>query len=434
MYHEAMRRRMLLLVFGGFGLCLIAWGGIKGVDYVRDSRHAHATLIEPASRLTATMDAATKAGIPFAYSDLYASSDETNLADVLYTLEERVIATPEGLDFVHNSAEPAACVKYLASNPKYLQEVQRAASLEYCDLPYQYNRVPFADLESVRPFSTAARTLMAEAQAAFKKGEYERFAKNILAADRLLWRLGQEPGEKPMLTYAGEELRMGRVILDCLADKPSQEGARTVQQVIASMKSPSSMKHLFQLDSAKTLLACDMLYAMDQPTLDLLNVFGNNADWTPPVGPSAKEAIKTRMLEFWIEVYQISDETADPMMVGIKVDQLISEAVHKHTDSGFYMVRTMPVTFEQHGKLLKRAMEVRRTAYAAAVLAERGDAAEADLHLSIQGFEGYPLKLIREDGGYTIRLAGEENENAAAPAGLTEDPMSAAVSYRRIKA
>lgn len=430
-----MRKRLIMIACGGLGLCLVAWGGVKGAELLKANKHASSTLREPADRLPSVVNQASDAGVTFAYAELAEDPNGKNMAEVIYALEDRTMASPDGKHFVHNSSDHAECVKYLSKHPELVDEVLNASTLEYCELPYNYEEKPFATLEKIRPFTTTTRILITDAKIAYQAGDYERFARSILAADRILWRLGQEPGEKPFLTYAGEELRLSREMLNLLQENPAPEGARAIQQVIASMKAPASMKPMFQLESAKTLQACDLLYEMDELTIEQLNVYGSNREWTPPNVPFAQEAIKTRMLEFWMDVYGVVEHNADPMQVGLKVDELVMDAVKKADDLGLYMVRTMPANFEQHGKVLKRSMEVRRAVYAAAVLAEKGDAATvADVTLSIPGFDGYEVKLEAMPDGQIVVIHNEGVNNEKVPAGLDENPITASVTYRRVKA
>src|SRR5690606_23960755 len=144
-------------------------------------------------------------------------------------LEAEIMAQPEGQNFVHNSGDDALAARYAAAHPDVIDQLLAASSLSHCELPYQYDEKPFANLNTIRPFATASRLLMADATRAYRRGDYERFARSSLAADRILWRLGREPGEKPLLAYAGEQLRLGRVILGAVTAQPTPDGARASQ-------------------------------------------------------------------------------------------------------------------------------------------------------------------------------------------------------------
>lgn len=373
---------------------LATLGVTQGLRLYQTKTQEHREFVDPANKLAERMAAAEKHGLVIATPSRETTSAAGN---------ELLAKVPE-LTLKHRAIFDSSEIQYLSMSdlgskvsvaPELITVFDSLAAATEFTPPVNPSPQAILETGNHNPERVTVRVLCGLATHAAEKGDHKKAAEYLAGAGRINEYLTTLSEDVSVVAWFGNSRMIASTILDILSAGPVSLDQKTLyRDLVKDVASAPKLETVIAGDILRHSQAAKGLKEFDELELVQLNTTGLN-DGPLPTHPQAADAMISQVLAFWGTTMEIvKQQSKSAFQSGVIIDGLTREW-QKDLQPSNYMLRTMPVTYEQVGRTITRGEQLWQAMNA--LMAEVcGETATADTGLTVSK-EGNQINVSVSD-------------------------------------
>jgi len=341
-----------IALVGGIAV-LTALGVTQGLRMYQERTKAHREFVAPAEKLAERTSAIEGQGI-----DLKAATAEAKLG-----AGNVILAKVPALTQKHRNIFDSSKLQFLsmsdlgdevANTPELKATFEELAQATEFSSPHDSTALAVINTANHNAERLAVRVLCSMAKHAAVAGDHPKANSYLDAAGRINRYLTTQTQDVSVVAWFGNSRVMASTILEILDELTlSAEQKKLYQATVKNNTTTHTLASVAAGEIARLSQAARGLDQFDELQLMQLNTSGLN-DGPLPTHPKAADAMISQVIAFWGEAMKAAKEQGTSAFhSGIIIDTMTREW-QKDLQPGNYMLRTMPVTYEQIGRTITR--------------------------------------------------------------------------------
>lgn len=382
-----------------------ALGVTQGYRFYQVKTKEHREFVHPATELPKRMAAAEQHGLTIEPPESNAPGNGNE-----------ILAKIPSLALRHGAIFDSSKIQYLSPSElgqRVTADTELRATFDGLRDATEFREAPDADPAAILKTTNhnaerlAVRVLCAMATHQAEQGQHKAAADYLAAAGRINTYLAGLSEDVSVIAWFGNSRMIAATVLDLIGGV-TQAQRPLYRDVVAAMAKPPALETVISGDIRRMTQAAKGIREFDEDQLVQLNSNGLN-EGPLPDHPQTPDAMISQVLAFWdtaLEIVKRQESTA--FEAGVIIDGLTRDW-QKDLNPSNYLIRTMPVTYEQVGRTITRGEQL-MTALQAMLAKACGENVAASESLK-----------VNEDGGTVTITLTDAGKSFTKPRGRGVD-------------